>query len=246
MQRFLTLLAVELKLALRSPDMVLFAILMPVIVLIVVRLIFGPGSGGEPGMVDATIGAFLAIGVCAVGLMGLPLTLAEYRSRKVLKRLQVTPVHPAMLLSVQLIAQSAVSVVSALLVGATAAVAFGVRPPGSFGAIVGVYLLVMVSIFAIGLVIASTARDVKRAGIVASVIYFPMLLFSGTTVPFPVFPEAVQRAAVILPLRHGIELLNAAAMGAPIAEMVPSAVVLATIAIVGVVVSIRSFRWDMG
>ena len=135
MKRFLTLLAVELKLALRSPDMVLFAILMPVIVLIVVRLVFGPGSGGEPGMIDATIGAFLAIGVCAVGLMGLPLTLAEYRSRKVLKRLQVTPVHPAMLLSVQLIAQSAVSVVSALLVGATAVVGFGVRLDGSFGAI---------------------------------------------------------------------------------------------------------------
>ena len=246
MQRFLTLLAVELKLALRSPDMVLFAILMPVIVLIVVRLIFGPGSGGEPGMIGATIGAFLAIGVCAVGLMGLPLTLAEYRSRKVLKRLQVTPVHPAMLLSVQLIAQSAVSVVSALLVGATAIVGFGVRLDGSFGAIAGAYLLVMVSVFAIGLVIASTARDVKRAGIIASVIYFPMLLFSGTTVPFPVFPEAVQRAAVILPLRHGIELLNAAAMGAPVAEMVLSATVLAVIAVVGIVVSVRSFRWDMG
>ena len=245
MKRFLTLLGIELKLALRSPDMVLFAILMPVIVLIVVRLVFGPGSD-EPGMVDATIGAFLAIGVCAVGLMGLPLTLAEYRSRKVLKRLQVTPVHPAMLLSVQLIAQSAVSVVSALLVGATAVVGFGVRIDGSPGAIVGVYLLVMVSIFAIGLVIASTARDVKRAGIIASVIYFPMLLFSGTTVPFPVFPEAVQRAAMILPLRHGIELLNAAAAGAPIAAMVPSAVVLTTIAVVGVTVAVRTFRWDMG
>ncbi len=245
MKRFLTLLGIELKLALRSPDMVLFAILMPVIVLIVVRLVFGPGSD-EPGMVDATIGAFLAIGVCAVGLMGLPLTLAEYRSRKVLKRLQVTPVHPAMLLSVQLIAQSAVSVVSALLVGTTSVVGFGVRLDGSFGAIAGAYLLVMVSVFAIGLVIASTARDVKRAGIIASVIYFPMLLFSGTTVPFPVFPEAVQRAAVILPLRHGIELLNAAAMGAPVAEMVLSATVLAVIAVVGIVVSVRSFRWDMG
>ena len=98
MKRFLTLLAIELKLALRSRDMVLFAILMPVIVLIVVRLVFGAGADGDPGMVEATIGAFLAIGICAVGLTGLPLTLAEYRSRKVLKRLQVTPVHPAMLL----------------------------------------------------------------------------------------------------------------------------------------------------
>ena len=245
MKRFLTLLGIELKLALRSPDMVLFAILMPVIVLIVVRLVFGPGGGGEPGMIDATIGAFLAIGICAVGLMGLPLGLAENRNRKVLKRLQVTPVHPGLLLSVQMIAQSIVSIVSALVVAATAIVAFGVRLDGSALAIVGAYLLVMISIFAIGLVIASTARDVKRAGIIASIVYFPMLLFSGTTVPFPVFPEAVQRAAAILPLRHGIELLNAAALGAPVADVLPRVGLLAAIAVVGIVISVRTFRWDM-
>ena len=246
MKRFFTLLGTELRLTLRSPDMVLFAILMPVVVLVVVRLVFGAGpEGGEAGMVDMTFGAFLAIGVCAVGLMGLPLGLAEYRHRKVLKRLQVTPVHPGLLLSVQLIAQAAVSIVSALLVAATAVIAFGVRLEGSLVTVVAAYLLVMISIFAIGLVIASTARDVKRAGIIASVVYFPMLLFSGTTIPFPVFPEAVQRAAAVLPLRHGIEILNAATLGEPLGGMLPQLGLLAAIAVAGIIVSLRTFRWDM-
>ena len=245
MRRLFTLLGIELKLAFRSPDMVLFAILMPVIVLVTVGLVFGPGPDDGPGMIDVTIGAFLAIGVCAVGLMGLPLGLAEYRSRKVLKRLRVTPVHPGLLLSVQMIAQSIVSIVSALVVAATAIVGFGVRLDGAPFLIAGAYLLVMVSIFSIGLVIASTARDVKRAGIIASIVYFPMLLFSGTTVPFPVFPEAVQRAAAILPLRHGIELLNAAALGSPVVDLLPRAALLAAIAIVGIIVSVQTFRWDM-
>jgi len=246
MKRFFTLLGTELRLSLRSPDMILFAILMPVIVLVVVRIVFGAGSEGSgAGMIDLTFGAFLAIGVCAVGLMGLPLGLAEYRHRKVLKRLQVTPVHPGLLLSVQLIAQAAVSIVSALLVAATAVIAFGVRLEGSLVTVVAAYLLVMISIFAIGLVIASTARDVKRAGIIASVVYFPMLLFSGTTIPFPVFPEAVQRAAAVLPLRHGIEILNAATLGEPLGGMLPQIGLLAAIAVAGIIVSLRTFRWDM-
>lgn len=53
----------------------------------------------------------------------------------------------------------------------------------------------LISIFSLGLMIASSARDVRRAGMVASILYFPMLLFSGTTIPFPVFPESVQRVA---------------------------------------------------
>ena len=100
MNAFSVLLKIELRLALRSIDMLLFAVFMPVVVLIVVGLIFG-GVDADFGMIEDTFGAFLAIGICAVGLMGLPLGLAEYRNRKVLKRLQVTPAHPALLLAVQ-------------------------------------------------------------------------------------------------------------------------------------------------
>lgn len=244
MKAFATLLKTELKLALRSADMLLFAVFMPVVVLVVIGLIYGGGES-ESGMIGMTFGAFLAVGICAVGLMGLPLGLAEYRHRKVLKRLQVTPVHPALLLSVQVIAQAVVSLVSAALVILVGVLAFGYRLPGSPLALAGTYLLVMTSIFAIGLVIASTARDIKRAGMIASLVYFPMLIFSGTTVPFPVFPEFVQRAAVILPLRHGIELLNVASQGGAMGSMWPQIGLLLAIAVVGVAVSLKTFRWEM-
>ena len=80
---------------------------------------------------------------------------------------------------------------------------------------------------------------------VASIVYFPMLIFSGTTVPFPVFPEGVQRAANILPLRHGISLINGAVQGGTIGSFLPEIALLAGIAAVGIVVSLRTFRWDM-
>jgi ABC-2 type transport system permease protein len=278
MRRFLTLFRTEVKLTLRSLDMVIFALIMPVVVLVVVGMIFGdggeavgtggsvgagtgavgagdaidagsqaavPGGTVSAGMIADTFGAFLAIGICAVGLMGLPLTLAEYRNRKVLKRFQVTPVDPGLLLAVQLATQSLVAVVSALLVTLTARLFFGADLPGSPIAIAGAFALVLVSIFSLGLMIASSARDVRRAGMIASILYFPMLLFSGTTVPFPVFPEGVQRIASVLPLRHGIVLLNGVAAGKGMSAYLPEIALLAGIAVVAITVSIRTFRWDM-
>jgi ABC-2 type transport system permease protein len=238
--------------------MVIFAVIMPVVVLVIVGLIFGDGAamdhpavGGDTGqgqtagMIADTFGAFLAIGICAVGLMGLPLTLAEYRHRKVLKRLQVTPVHPGLLLAVQLAVQSLVAIVSAMLVTLVAVLFFRLDLAGSPAVITGAFLLVLVSIFSLGLMIASSARDVRRAGMIASVLYFPMLLFSGTTIPFPIFPEGVQRVAAILPLRHGITLLNGVTQGELVGQYLPEIALLVAVTVIGIAVSIRTFRWDM-
>lgn len=245
-RQFLTLTKTELKLTLRSLDMVIFAVIMPVVVLVIVGVIFGDaGHGPAAGMIADTFGAFLAIGICAVGLMGLPLTLAEYRHRKVLKRLQVTPVHPGLLLAVQLSVQSLVAVVSAVLVTLAAGLIFGLDLAGSPAVIIGAFFLVLVSIFSLGLMIASTARDVRRAGMVASIVYFPMLLFSGTTIPFPVFPEGVQRVASVLPLRHGISLLNGVVLGERLSTYLPEIGILVAISIVGIAVSVKTFRWDL-
>ncbi|MFW6212767.1 MAG: ABC transporter permease [Spirochaetota bacterium] len=242
MKAFWRLLKVEFKLVLRSIDVVLFAVLMPVVVMVVIGLIYGRPDEGD-GMVQLSMGAFLSIGVAAVGLMGLPLTLAEYRSRKVLKRLSVTPIHPGTLLAVQMIAQAAVCLLSALLVVVAGMLLFGYELQAPLVPVLATYLFVMLSIFSIGLMIASTARDVKRAGMIASLLYFPMLIFSGTTIPFSAFPEIVQRVTVVLPLRHGIEVLSAALNGSP-AEGA-SFVLLAGLALVAIVVSLKTFRWDM-
>lgn len=72
-----------------------------------------------------------------------------------------------------------------------------------------------------------------------------MLLFSGTTIPFPVFPEFVQRTAAILPLRHGIMLLNGLAAGEGFIGYIPQLIILAVIATTGIVLSLATFRWDM-
>ena len=245
MKRFAVLSATEFKLSMRSFDMVLFGLLMPIAVIVVIGLIYGGRNAGGAAMIGDSFGAYLAIGICAVGLMGLPLTLSDYRQKKILKRLAVTPAHPGLLLGVQMFVQALVAVFSAVLVTGTAVLFYGYAPNGPPALMIASYLLVLLSIFSMGLCIASVAPDAKKAGLYCSIAYFPMLLLSGTTVPFEAFPPGVQKVAAVLPLSQGIMLINGIASGDAVAAHTPRILILAGIAMACAVVSLTTFRWDM-
>ena len=73
----------------------------------------------------------------------------------------------------------------------------------------------LVSMFSIGMMVGGIAPDAKTAGVIASLLYFPMLIFSGATLPYEVMPGPLRQAAGLLPLTQGIKLLKAASLGLP-------------------------------
>ena len=96
MKTFKIMLKTELKLSLRGMDMFIFAICVPIVVLIILGVIYGnkPAfEGAEYTFLEQSFGALTTISICAGGVMGLPLVISEYRSRHILKRYKVTPVH---------------------------------------------------------------------------------------------------------------------------------------------------------
>ena len=101
MRTFTKLLKIELKLNIRNMNMVIFAVIMPVVVLAVLGIIYQSKPafpGAEYTFLEQSMSAVCTISICAGGLMGLPIVVSEYRERKILKRFQVTPVSPVMLL----------------------------------------------------------------------------------------------------------------------------------------------------
>ena len=47
----------------------------------------------------------------------------------------------------------------------------------------------MLAIFSIGMMIGGIAPDVRTAGMWASILYFPMLVLSGATLPYETMPS---------------------------------------------------------
>ncbi len=180
MKRFYTILKTELKLSIRGMDMIIFAICMPLVVISVLGIIFGsrpayPGAGYT--FLEQSFGAVSAIAVCAGGVMGLPLVISEYRQKKILKRYQVTPASPALLLAVQTAVYTVYSLASLVLVYAAAVLFFGARFPGSAVAYLAVFLFVMLVIFSIGMMIGALPRMSGQPGCGPAYCIFPCWFF---------------------------------------------------------------------
>ena len=246
MNKFFIMLKTELKLSFRGMDMIIFALCMPVGVAALLGIIYGGRPafpGAEYSFLEQSFGAVSTIAVCAGGVMGLPLVISDYRQKKILKRYQVTPTSPVLLLAVQAAVYAIYSLVSLILVTLAFAL-FGARLRGSWPLFLAFYLQVMISMFSIGIMVGGIARDAKTAGIAASLLYFPMLILSGTTLPYEVMPPALQKAADLLPLTQGIKLLKAAALGRPVEMMWMPLGVMVVFAVCSSSIAVRFFKWE--
>ena len=233
--------------SLRGMDMVIFALCMPLVVLFVLGIIYGnkPAfEGAAYTFIDQSMGGIAAIAICAGGLMGLPLVVSDYRGKGILKRFKVTPVSPVMILAVQVTVYTLYALASLGTVMLTAMIFFKFELRGSGLEFAFGWLLVLVSMFSIGMLVGGIAKNSKQAGMIASVLYFPMLIFSGTTIPYEVMPKAMQRVVDVLPMTQGIKVLKAAALGLPAGEITIPVIILAVIALACTAASIKLFRWE--
>lgn len=247
MKVFKTMLKTELKLSLRGIDMFIFAICMPIVVTILLGIIYGnkPAfDGAEYTFLEQSFGAVTTIAICAGGVMGLPLVVSDYRHKKILKRFQVTPISPAMILTVQVVIYAIYSIASLVLIYGIATLFFDFHFIGSWLPFLGTYFLVMVSMFSIGMMVGGIASNTKTAGVIASILYFPMLIFSGATLPYEIMPAALQKIADILPLTQGIKLLKSTSLNLMIDSLIIPIVVMSVITIICIGAALKFFKWE--
>ena len=246
MKRFFTFLKTELKLSLRDMNMPIFAVIMPIIVFIILGIICGTRpayDGAEYTFMEQSFRAVGAVAICASGLMGLPLAVSGLREMKILKRLRVTPVSPVFVLGVELamyIVYCAVSLVMLFVI----ALLWGVRLHGSLLAFLGSWALTMLSTLSIGMLAGGVAKDTKQAGVIASILYFPMLVFSGTTLPLEVMPKAMQKIVSVFPMTQGLTMMKNTFLGISTGNMLLPLCAMLGVAVLCTVLAVRFFRWE--
>jgi ABC-2 type transport system permease protein len=247
MKTFKTLLKTELKLSLRDMNMPIFALIIPVIVTVVLGLIYGTTpayEGSEHTLFSQSFGALSTIAILSGGTMGLPLLIADYRGKQILKRFKVTPISPVMILLVSLTVYSVYAVVSLILVYIVSAIFFEFQMIGSCLHFLGSYLLTLISMLSIGMFVGGVAPNMKMASTIASLLFFPMLIFSGATIPYDVMPYGLQRFADLLPLTQAIHLLQSATMGMTVADVIFPIFLLTTLSLGCFCLAVKFFKWE--
>ena len=247
MRSFITILKTELKLSLRGMDMFIFAICMPIVVLVAIGIIYGSKpafEGANYTFLEQSFGAITSIAICAGGVMGLPLVVSDYRSKHILKRFKVTPVDPIVILLVQVTIYALYSLVSIISLFLVAKLFFKFNMQGSVLNFILGWLLVMISMFSIGIMVGGISKDSKIAGVIASALYFPMLIFSGATIPYEVMPNIMKNIVDVFPLTQGIKILKSATLGQPVENIIIPIFIMLIIATICSIVAIKCFKWE--
>ena len=246
MKRFFAFLKTELKLSLRDMNMPIFAIVMPLVIFIILGIIYDTKpayDGASYTFLEQTFGAAGAIAICAGGLMGLPQAVSSLRELKILKRFRVTPVSPVFVLGVELSMYIVYCIVS-LATLTVAALLWGVRRHGSLLAFLGSWALTMFSTLSVGMLVGGVAKDTKQASVIASILYFPMLVFSGTTLPIEVMPPMMQKIVGFFPLTQGITMMKHAFLGLETGNILLPVCVMLGVTVLCSGLAIRFFRWE--
>lgn len=246
MKQFFRLYTIEQKLFFRSPDVFIFNLCMPVVTLIIIGLIAGSRMAGNSGLtyLESSFVAISSVGICCSAFMSIPIVLVDYRDKKILKHFYCSPCSPVRLLLVDVLCSGVMAGLSAVFVAITACLFFGYRMSGNMLLYTGTWLLTLIAMFSIGLLVAAVCKTTKSMNVATSLLYFPMLLFSGATIPYELFPKEMQLVAGYMPLGVGIRLMKSASAGVSVSAMGSEILILVLIAVCCTVIAVKIFRWE--
>ena len=247
MSSFLKITKIEFKLYFREFMSVFFAIIFPIMML----AIFGSIYGNDPteffdghGAVDVLVPSYICMIIAVNGLMSLPLSISDYRSKKILKRFKATPLNPRDILLSQYVVMFVMTIVGTAIMILFGKIVFNLHFLGSFIPTLLAFVLISISMFSIGLLIAGVSPNGKVANVLAYIIYFPMLFLSGATLPLEMMPAGVLRVSNLLPLTYAVKLLQGVWLGESLGSHLGNIAVLGGVFVVLTGLAIALFKWE--
>jgi ABC-2 type transport system permease protein len=236
---------VELKLFLREPMTVAFALVLPLLFLFVMGGVFGntpnPRYYGGHGALDFYVPAYIGLVWASVGLLAVPVHLARYREDGVLRRLHATAAPGWTVLGAQVSVAGAIALAGTVLVSGFAAMVYTIHAPRSVPGVLAAWLLAGLVFACVGLLLGcvSTSRGALGAGLG---LFFVMMMLSGAGPPVEVMTGAMRAVRDFMPLTYVVRVLQAPWLGTALAW---SDVAVALAFAAGSAVFARlAFRWD--
>lgn len=240
------LVMTEMKLYVRERVGPIWGVAFPLLLLV----IFGsiplfrepdPDLGGRTQL-DVHLPVLVGFVITMLAFVALPLVLAGYREKGVLRRLRTTPVGPARLLAAQLAVNAAVAAVTAVLLVVVARLGYGVALPRQLGGFAVTTLLTTAALLSIGLFIAAVAPSARAAQGIGTLLFFPVMFFGGLWLPIAEMPAVLRDMSHATPLGTAVQALLDSAQGSW-----PQAPQVTTLAAYGVAFGLaaaRLFRWE--
>ncbi len=232
-----------LRLTMRDRVVLFFSYLFPVIFFFA----FGEGfhAAKSSGNAVQVISMVLVLGVLGNGFFGGGIRAVMEREAGILRRFKVAPITPAPILVSSILTGWVIYMPAVAVFFFLAHLRYHMPLPGNP---ISLFLLLSLGIVAfrsMGLIIASVVNTMGESQVLVQLLYFPMLLLSGATIPLSTMPDWLQVVAQFLPATHlylGLQgmLMHGESAWANLSGMAA----LAATAAVCLFISVKLFRWE--
>jgi ABC-2 type transport system permease protein len=197
------LVQAELKLMMRDPLVLTFVVAFPIVTMLIIGGAFGTQPDQAFDYVNPAhwyVASYLTVVIAAMGLVMLPVHLASYRERGVLRRFAAAGFPRWSFPISQLIVGLATTTVSCALLLAVAAPVYGIPPMHAWWRVMAALALGSIAFVSLGVVLGSVLPSARSAQAVGLLIFFPSFLLGAGGPPPHVMGSVVRQVAGPLPL----------------------------------------------
>lgn len=202
----------ELKLLMRDPVTMVFTLALPVIVLYVLGAVFGnvpnPRVYRGVGPMDFYVPAYIGLALASMGFIGLPVHLAGYRERGILKRFRASAVPLWSVIGGQLAVTVVAGVAGSAILLAAAVLGYGVAMPRQPGLVVLAFLIAALSLGLVGVLLGAVMPNARAAQGAGVILWFVMMMLDGAGPPQEVLNQTLRAIGSLTPLRHVVLLIQ--------------------------------------
>ena len=195
--------------------------------------------------IDFLIPGLLGMNLMSTGMWGTGFAIVDWRQKKLLKRLLVTPMRRTSFLFAQMLSRFVFLVLEVVVIVAFGVLALGVPFRGSLVGFALVCILGALCFSGLGLLVASRSQTVEGVSGLMNFVMMPMWLFSGIFFSYENFPQIFQPFIRLLPLTALNDGLRALMLeGDRLSALFPEVGVLVAWSLAGFFVALRVFRWQ--
>ena len=212
------LVLIELKLFIREPVNLVFTLILPMMILITMGEVFGRSADVSSmyrgvNAMDYYIPAYIGVVMAAIGLVSIPVHIAGYRERGILRRLRSSSLDMSSLIASQVIVSLIITVVCVAALIVMAVIVYHIKMPHSIGLVIAGGIVAMFAFVAIGFFLGLVLPNARTAQGVGMPLWFFMFMLSGSGPPRGVMTSVMQNAGRATPTWHSTSLLQDAWLG---------------------------------
>jgi ABC-2 type transport system permease protein len=210
MRALLRLAATELKLFVREPMVLTFVFAFPVLTVLILGGVFDDNDPNFEGALpsDYYVAAYIGVVIAAIGLVMLPVHLASYRERGVLRRFDVSRYPRWALPAAWVLVAMVITAVAVAVLLVTGQLVYGLpKPDDLLGVVVGT-LLGAVAFISIGIALGMALPSARSAQGLGMLLFFPFFLLGGAGPPPDAMGDPMSSIANVVPLTHVIRSIQ--------------------------------------